>query len=378
MSDVWDSELRGPTATHVLVALANEADDDGRNCFPGLRRIARRARVSERTVIRTIQDLEREGWLKVIERRHGPRAYNMYELNAERLQEQAARTRSAERARKGDMVSYSRRPNKAARKPGKDDTVSHYSAPEKVTSARRKGDIGDGKGDIGDRALYVLPVLPVKAPTTPPAPPLVAPTGKSSPLGTPTAGGSAGSTETVAPKENAGDAGAVPETAELNAEQQAHVDRIRKLRGDRDAREYEAFYREENAKTARKQREREARAQALAAESIRMRELMPTRETARAWVMQQCGFAASRRGRGVAPAVEAVLGLEHERGVEWHVTAQKMAAAWRDWVTSAPLLRWTCGPPKFFLDGMWRDRVRWPWDDKKLEAAARAAVGERM
>lgn len=364
MSDVWDSELRGPTATHVLVALANEADDDGRNCFPGLRRIARRARVSERTVIRTIQDLEREGWLKVIERRHGPRAYNMYELNAERLQEQAARTRSADRARKGDMVSYSRRPNKAARKPGKDDTVSHSPATKKVTSARRKGDIGDGKGDIGDRALYVLPVLPVKAPTTPPAPPLP--------------GGSAELTETVAPKEKAGDAGAVPETVELDAEQQAHVDGMRKAGRERDAREYEAWYREENAKTARQQREREARAQALAAESIRMRALMPTRETARTWVMQQCGFAASRRGRGVAPAIDAVLGLEHERGVEWHLTAQKLAAAWRDWVTSAPLLRWTCGPPKFFLDGMWRDRVRWPWDGKKLEAAGRAAVGERM
>src|SRR5690242_14887936 len=85
MADVWDSALEGATATHVMAVLANSADDDGTNCFPGTRLIARRARVSERTVIRTIQDLESAGWLKVLQRGSGAGNRTEYRLNVQRL-----------------------------------------------------------------------------------------------------------------------------------------------------------------------------------------------------------------------------------------------------------------------------------------------------
>jgi DNA-binding transcriptional regulator YhcF (GntR family) len=152
MADVWDSELEGSTAVHVMAVLANSADDDGTNCFPGTRLIARRARVSERTVIRTIQDLEQEGWLWVIQRGLGKGNRTEYRLNVNRLHAQAEKTRAEEQERKRcHGVTFSKRP-------------------QKVTSAPRKGDTGAAKGDIGDRPLYVLPVNDTSPDTSPPNP----------------------------------------------------------------------------------------------------------------------------------------------------------------------------------------------------------------
>ena len=211
--------------------------------------------------------------------------------------------------------------------------------------------------------------------TTPPAPPMVTPTGKSGPLGTPTTGGSAELSDVYAPKEPAGHAGAAPETPALSAEQWRYVDRLREEGHEREAARYEAWYREDNAAAARKQREREERERSALTCNETMRGLMPTQETACAWVMRACGFAPSRRGRGLEQAIEAVLGLEHERGVEWHLTALKMSAAWQHQAANAERLRYVYGPGKFFREGHWRDVRRWAWDEKKLEAAGRAAVG---
>lgn len=141
MADVLDSAMTDKTAAFVMMVLANSADDDGTNCFPGTRLIARRARVSERHVIRTILDLEKEGWLWVIQRGLGSGNRTEYRLNAQRLHEQAELTREADKERK--------------RRHG----VTFYLKREKVTSARRKGDICAAKGDIGVGPLFVLPVI---------------------------------------------------------------------------------------------------------------------------------------------------------------------------------------------------------------------------
>lgn len=152
MADVWDSALEGSTAVHVMAVLANSADDDGTNCFPGTRLIARRARVSERTVIRTIQDLRQEGWLWVIQRGLGKGNRTEYRLNVDRLHTQAEQTRQEERDRKRcHGVTFSRNQRK-------------------VTSAQRKGDICAAKGDIGDRPLFVLPVSDTSPEPSPPNP----------------------------------------------------------------------------------------------------------------------------------------------------------------------------------------------------------------
>jgi hypothetical protein len=152
MADVWDSALEGSTAVHVMAVLANSADDDGTNCFPGTRLIARRARVSERTVIRTIQDLERDGWLWVIQRGLGKGNRTEYRLNVNRLHAQAETTRAEEQERK------------------RCHGVTFTRGRQKVTPTQRKGDIGAAKGDIGDAPLYVLPVIDTSPDPSPPNP----------------------------------------------------------------------------------------------------------------------------------------------------------------------------------------------------------------
>lgn len=141
-ADVWDSAMEGSTAVHVMVVLANEADDDGMNCFPGTRRIARRARVSERTVIRTIQELEADGYLRIGVRGRGAGRFSEYYLNVNRLREEAEKKRAEERAAKYQKGCHG----------------VTFSAKRKVTLAQAKGDIGAGKGDIGAAPLFVLPV----------------------------------------------------------------------------------------------------------------------------------------------------------------------------------------------------------------------------
>lgn len=49
----------------VLIAIADEADDDGTNAYPSVDRIARKARVPKRTTLRCLQRLEESGGLVV-------------------------------------------------------------------------------------------------------------------------------------------------------------------------------------------------------------------------------------------------------------------------------------------------------------------------
>jgi hypothetical protein len=147
MADVWDSALQGSTAVHVMAVLANSSDDDGMNCFPGTELIARRARVSERTVIRTIQELEQAGYLRVQRRGGGAGWFSEYCLNTHRLHQEAEATREQERERKL---------KKRLRKGCHSVTLSPQ---KRVTPATRICDIDAGKGDIGVTPLYVLPVL---------------------------------------------------------------------------------------------------------------------------------------------------------------------------------------------------------------------------
>lgn len=66
MGTVWDvlTHLSGPE-TLVLLALADFASDDTRECWPSMRTIARRARVDERSARRIIRRLERRELLEV-------------------------------------------------------------------------------------------------------------------------------------------------------------------------------------------------------------------------------------------------------------------------------------------------------------------------
>ncbi len=148
MTDVWDSNLEGSTVVHVMQVLANEADDDGMNCFPGTRRIARRARLSERSVIRILQQLAEGEWLWVLQPGSGAGNRTEFRLNVDRLREQAEANRARERG------------HRAQKKGCHGVTLLSPSRPEKrVTTGKKKGDTHAQKGDNGDTPLYVLPVI---------------------------------------------------------------------------------------------------------------------------------------------------------------------------------------------------------------------------
>jgi Helix-turn-helix domain len=85
MGLVWTSTMKDATEVAVLGCLASHANDAGESCFAGIPRIARLVRRSERTVQRTIDSLEKSGWLTV-KRGDGSGNLTQYEISVEKLQ----------------------------------------------------------------------------------------------------------------------------------------------------------------------------------------------------------------------------------------------------------------------------------------------------
>ena len=67
MSQVWETAPYAGTPLVILLALADQMKDD-EPCWPSLGTLARKARCSERNVQRTLERLERDGWLRREER----------------------------------------------------------------------------------------------------------------------------------------------------------------------------------------------------------------------------------------------------------------------------------------------------------------------
>jgi len=63
MSWVWENSQAGGTDLLVLLAIADHASDDGGNAWPSMDLLARKTRVSERTVRRSLRELESLGEL---------------------------------------------------------------------------------------------------------------------------------------------------------------------------------------------------------------------------------------------------------------------------------------------------------------------------
>ena len=76
MAEVWDSGPEDRNQLLVLLALADHADDHGR-CWPSISRLARKARMSERTVQRAVRSMQSDGWLTICEQA-GQRGANLY------------------------------------------------------------------------------------------------------------------------------------------------------------------------------------------------------------------------------------------------------------------------------------------------------------
>jgi hypothetical protein len=80
MTWAWSVHL-SPTPKLVLMALADEADDDG-YCFPSQRRLAAKCSITDRTVRRVLLELTTKGYVRLEMRRRadGSRTSNGYQL----------------------------------------------------------------------------------------------------------------------------------------------------------------------------------------------------------------------------------------------------------------------------------------------------------
>jgi DNA-binding transcriptional MocR family regulator len=83
MSRVWAAGPKKHVDRYVLLAIADNANSDG-FAYPSIRHLAGKTRLSERTVMRSIQALEQDGWL-ARKKRSRDAKYSTYTIILERL-----------------------------------------------------------------------------------------------------------------------------------------------------------------------------------------------------------------------------------------------------------------------------------------------------
>lgn len=83
MSEVWEHAPLVGTDLLVLMALADMANDDRRECWPGLKNLAHKARISIRQVSNILSDLELQGIIVISARmtEAGGTTSNLYRVN---------------------------------------------------------------------------------------------------------------------------------------------------------------------------------------------------------------------------------------------------------------------------------------------------------
>jgi len=82
MMHVWWNSPSSGNDRLVLLAIADEADDQGRNAFPSVRRLAEKANCHSATVLRSIIRLEKSGEIEVVRPKHqAPGRGNKYRVN---------------------------------------------------------------------------------------------------------------------------------------------------------------------------------------------------------------------------------------------------------------------------------------------------------
>ena len=85
MTAVWEHGPDDKSELLMLLALADHCDDDG-HCYPGMARLARKCRITERGAQKILRRLELDRWIS-IETGGGRRNCNLYtvhDLNPER------------------------------------------------------------------------------------------------------------------------------------------------------------------------------------------------------------------------------------------------------------------------------------------------------
>lgn len=154
----WRHSKAGGSDRLVLLAIADQADDDGLNAWPSYATIAERCLISERTAQRCVQKLEEMGELAV-ERRAGParegathQRANVYSFPAYRLFAAQEKRRHSDtssenkevtrRARRGDK-SRQRGDTAVSADPSFDPSVSDPSKPSVAHAPATSADTAD-------------------------------------------------------------------------------------------------------------------------------------------------------------------------------------------------------------------------------------------
>lgn len=87
MGLVWYSTVEGPSNRHVLLAMADRADDEG-ICWMGYNNLHRKTGISRRQVIRIVQGLEEGQWIVKDNERFtadGDQDTNLYQIDVDKL-----------------------------------------------------------------------------------------------------------------------------------------------------------------------------------------------------------------------------------------------------------------------------------------------------
>lgn len=149
METIWTQSTQEDAYRLLLLAIANNANDDTRVGWPGIAYLAVRIRKSERQTQRLIHDLAETGDLAVEwgVGRGNPNIYHVLTgLSAEEI---------ADRKALVDQINNGSEASEARYNIQKGDTRRHHNQREKsikkVTADGIKGDIGDKKGDIEDK-----------------------------------------------------------------------------------------------------------------------------------------------------------------------------------------------------------------------------------
>lgn len=320
LTPAYKTKLGNLPAKSILVSLANDVNVEGFG-FPSIERIALNTEVSRRTVFNVIRVFVKIGLIAKIDR--GPHRCFGTQLALDKLGTDLSKefkAAYAEVQKKGDQFFA-----KECRR----DTVAE--TPQSV--AKTSKSVAE---TLPPNPLIGVPVIE----------PLLF--------------------QTPIPPEGGG----VDE--DFDAEQIEHLDRCK----DPEKRKaWERVYREQNRQAAEERRKVEAKRRQEIAEQAELEREIRDVASARAWVMNQCGFLDRGRRRGLAEILELVLAQEQEAGRPLVRAATELAKHWKQYQEVGADLVVRYGPAKFFELGLWRNAKTWHWDEKKLERRAAACVG---
>lgn len=166
-----------------------------------------------------------------------------------------------------------------------------------------------------------------------------------------------------------------PEPTGFSTEQQKHIDELRAKGRRADAAMWEGFYTEQNEREAAARIQAAEKEREEAARIARLKAELCSVPAARVYVMRECRFQKSRRGRGIEQVIDDVLDQGLQLGEPLWETAPKMAAAWKGFQANGEFIDVHWGPVNFYRMGIWRDSRGWAWNEAKLERARGARVG---